>query len=109
MKYSGTITQVRRSGADLTVIIDSDIGLRGLDLDRELWQAILADFELDDPQQLVGWPVEYDPSHGALDVLDPRDDADAGDDLEAATGPDGSSTDSLDGEDSAAGRFSDPD
>ena len=71
MRYTGVITRVRRGRADVTVIIDTPIGLRGVVLERELWTQILADFAQPPDALLTGWTVEYDPEHGDLEVLAP--------------------------------------
>lgn len=74
MKVDGTITKVQRSGGALTVIIDTAMGLRGIELERDEWQPMLDDFDLTDPAALVGWAVVYDPAHGDFELVDPRDD-----------------------------------
>jgi hypothetical protein len=56
------------------------LGLRGVELDSELWATIQADFELDDPAELIGWAVEYDPAHGDLEITAPGEDEQAGTD-----------------------------
>ena len=71
MKYTGVITQIKRGRADVTLIIQTPIGLRGVSLDRALWAQILADFGQPPDARLSGWTVEYDPEHGDLDVIAP--------------------------------------
>ena len=67
MKYTGKIIHIQHG----TLIIETALGLRGVELDPELWAAIRADFELDDPAELIGWAVEYDPAHGDLEIAAP--------------------------------------
>lgn len=71
MKYSGVITQVRRSKNSVTLVIDTAMGLRGVEMDRELWQTIMTDFKLGQADDVVGWEVEYDPAHGDLEIVGP--------------------------------------
>lgn len=73
MKFSGTIAEVRRGRDGVTVIVDTEMGLRGVEFDRELLDQVLADFELHHPDELIGWAVEYDPAHGDLDIIAPDD------------------------------------
>lgn len=74
MKYTGTILRVERSRGGVTVIVDTPVGLRGIELDRTLWLQILEDFDLSSDDALVGWAVEYDPAHGDLEVVAPEED-----------------------------------
>ncbi len=74
MKYAGTIVRVQRSRAGVTVIVETDIGLRGVELDRDLWAEIVRDFNVTDEAAMVGWAVEYDPAHGDLQITGPDDD-----------------------------------
>ncbi len=69
MKFSGTIAEVRRGRDGVTVIVDTEMGQRGVEFDRELLDQVLADFELRQPDDLIGWAVEYDPAHGDLDII----------------------------------------
>ncbi|MBP8973747.1 MAG: hypothetical protein KBH93_07700 [Anaerolineae bacterium] len=71
MNYTGVITQIQRSRADVTLIVQTPIGLRGIALDRTLWAQILADFAQPPDATLTGWTVEYDPEHGDLEVIAP--------------------------------------
>ncbi len=71
MKYTGIIIQVKRGRADVTLIVQTPIGLRGVALDRTLWAQILADFAQPPDAALTGWTVEYDPEHGDLEVIAP--------------------------------------
>lgn len=71
MKYTGIIIQVKRGRADMTLIVQTPIGLRGVTLDRSLWAQILADFSQPPDAALTGWTVEYDPEHGDLEVVAP--------------------------------------
>lgn len=73
MKFNGTITRVQRSHDGVMVIIDTDYGPRGVELDRSLWVEILRDFDLSQNDQIVGWAVIYDPAHGDLEVIAPDD------------------------------------
>lgn len=77
MPYEGTITEVRHSRAGVTFIIDTEMGLRGVEVERELLAAILDDFELSRDDDLIGWTVTYDPARGDLDIIMPDDESDA--------------------------------
>jgi hypothetical protein len=74
MKYAGRIIRVQHG----TLIVETALGLRGVELDPELWAEIRADFELDDPADLIGWAVEYDPAYGDLEISAPGGDERAG-------------------------------
>jgi hypothetical protein len=87
MKYDGTITEVRRSRAGVTLIIDTTMGLRGVEFERDLLDEILHDFELTQDTDLIGWAVVYDPAHGDLDIIMP-DDFDGAPDSDQAAGTD---------------------
>jgi hypothetical protein len=78
MKYAGTIIRIQRSRAGVTLIIETAIGLRGVELDQELWAEIQADFGLTEAHNLVGWAVAYDPAHGDLEISTPDHDEQAG-------------------------------
>lgn len=71
MKYTGSIVRVQRSRAGVTLIIETPIGLRGVELDRDLWDQILADFSQPSGATLSGWSIEYDPEHGDLEIIPP--------------------------------------
>lgn len=71
MKYEGTITRVQRARDGVTLIVETVMGLRGVELDPELWQEIMADFQLGQADDVVGWRVEYDPAHGDLEIIGP--------------------------------------
>lgn len=86
MKYTGTIVQVRRARSDVTLIVKTEIGLRGVELDRDLWGQILADFKVEQDEAVIGWSVEYDPAHGDLVVTGPDTAADSGADDDADPG-----------------------
>ncbi|GAB4409784.1 MAG: hypothetical protein Kow00106_03400 [Anaerolineae bacterium] len=73
MKITGTILRIQRSRSGVTLIIETPMGLRGVELDRELWAQILTDFAQPDTATLTGWAVEYDPAHGDLDIIAPPD------------------------------------
>lgn len=90
MKYTGVITRVQRGRADVTLIVQTPIGLRGVALDRALWAQILADFAQPPDAALTGWTVEYDPEHGDLEIIAPPETLpdgtdDAGDSREAGS------------------------
>ncbi len=76
MKYGGKIIRIQHG----TLIVETALGLRGVALDPELWAEIRADFELEDPTDLIGWAVDYDPAHGDLEITAPGD---SGDDEQA--------------------------
>ncbi|MCZ7540808.1 MAG: hypothetical protein M5U29_13060 [Anaerolineae bacterium] len=81
MKYTGIITRVQQGRADVIVIVQTPIGLRGVSLGRALWAQILADFGQPPDAALIGWTVEYDPEHGDLEIVAPPETfADATDD-----------------------------
>ncbi len=71
MKFTGTILRVQRSRSAVTLIIETPMGLRGVELDRELWAQILIDFAQPADATLTGWTVEYDPAHDDLDIIAP--------------------------------------
>lgn len=73
MKFHGTITEVRQGRDGITLIIDTEMGLRGVEFERDLFHQVLDDFELKHNDDLIGWPVEYDPGHGDLDIMIPDD------------------------------------
>jgi hypothetical protein len=75
MTYSGIITRVERGRHGVTMFIDTEMGPRGVQVDRATWHEILQDSELEQGEALVGWTVEYDPAHGDLEICEP-DDAD---------------------------------
>jgi len=71
MKYIGTILRTQRSRSGITLIVETPVGLRGVELDRILWAQILADFSQPADATLSGWTVEYDPEHGDLEIIAP--------------------------------------
>lgn len=71
MKYAGSIVRIQPSRAEVTLIVETSMGLRGIRLDRDLWAEILRDFKLEKGDDLVGWAVEYDPNHGDLEITSP--------------------------------------
>ncbi len=73
MTYDGIITEVRRSRAGITLIIDTAMGPRGVEFERDLLDHILSDFDLTQADDLIGWSVVYDPTHGDLDIIAPDD------------------------------------
>jgi hypothetical protein len=76
MKYAGKIVRVQHG----TLIVETVMGLRGVELDEEVWAQIRADFALDAPTDLIGWAVEYDPAYGDLEITAPGADEQAGTD-----------------------------
>lgn len=84
MKYAGTIVRIQRSRAGITLIVDTGMGLRGVELDRELWDEITRDFAVTDEKQMIGWDVEYDPAHGDLDIIGPEAESHDGDEQAGA-------------------------
>jgi hypothetical protein len=89
MKYDGTITEIRRSRAGVTLIIATTMGLRGVEFERDLLDEILSDFELTEDADLIGWTVVYDPAHGDLDIIAPHNFDDDPDSDHAAGTDDG--------------------
>lgn len=71
MKYAGTIIRIQHNRAGVTLIVETSIGLRGVELDQALWTAIQTDFEMNNEQNLIGWAVTYDPEHGDLEISGP--------------------------------------
>lgn len=69
MKTKGIITQVRQGKGSVTLVIETEMGLRGVEMDRALWQEVMADFRLGNADEVVGWEVEYDPAHGDLEIV----------------------------------------
>jgi len=86
MKYSGTITRVLVSKNGATLILDTEIGPRGIELERPDWLRLLRRAGQTDPQALVGWEVDYDPAHDILDLLDPNQAENDSDDEEPEDG-----------------------
>ena len=88
MKYDGVITGVQRSKGGVTLVVETEMGLRGITLDPDLWRTIMADFKLGQADDVLGWAVEYDPAHGDLEIVGPgpeeadQNDDTTGDDLE---------------------------
>jgi len=74
MVVNGTISRVEQGRAGITLIIQTGIGLRGVEIDAELWADIARDFELTQPGDMVGWAVEYDPAYGDLEITGPGGD-----------------------------------
>ncbi len=75
MLVKGTILRVEQGRAGLTLIIETGMGLRGVEIDAGLWADIARDFGVTQPGEMVGWPVEYDPAHGDLEITGPDVDA----------------------------------
>ncbi len=74
MKYEGTILRVQRGGGgSVTLIVETAMGLRGIELDDEIWRAVVSDFRLGQVDDMIGWQVEYDPAHGDLDIIGPAE------------------------------------
>ena len=69
MKVEGTIIRTDHAREGVTLIIDTPLGMRGIELEPDLWAEILADFGLAPGADLSGWRVEYDPSHGDLELI----------------------------------------
>jgi hypothetical protein len=69
MKTKGIITQVRQGKGGVTLVIETEMGLRGVEMDRALWRTIMADFRLVQADDVLGWEVEYDPAHGDLEIV----------------------------------------
>lgn len=85
MKYSGTIRRVVTTKSLTTLILDTEIGPRGIELERAEWVHLLRRAGESDSQALVGWEVEYDPEHDLLNLIDPGEAADEnGDDVDGA-------------------------
>lgn len=74
MKYAGKITRVQHRGDGVTLIVETEIGLRGVELDTDLWSEIMADTGIARAEALVGWAVEYDPDSGDLELITPDED-----------------------------------
>ena len=74
MKLLGKIVRIERSRSGVSVIIETDYGLRGIELERALWAQVLQDFKLGQDDDAVGLGVEYDPAHGDLDVIGVEED-----------------------------------
>lgn len=73
MKHTGTITRVQHGRDGVVVIIETAMGLRGIEMDREDWAAILADIGLSHDSSLSGWAVEYNPANGDFELIEPGD------------------------------------
>jgi hypothetical protein len=70
MKHTGTITRIQRSHDGVTIILDTNFGLRGVELDREEWSAIVNDLGVTNESDLVGQAVEYNPATGDFELID---------------------------------------
>lgn len=77
MKYGGTIQRVLTTKTITTLILETEIGPRGIELARHDWLHLLRRAGQTEPQALVGWDVEYDPEHDSLDLVDPDETDDA--------------------------------
>ena len=82
MRYRGTIIRTDHNQDGVTLIISTPIGMRGVDLDPDLWNEIIADFELGGDVDLSGWRVEYDPASGDLELIGEVTSNDLGDAVE---------------------------
>lgn len=71
MKFNGTVRQVVTTKNLATLILDTEIGPRGIELERAEWVHLLRRTGETDPQALTGWAVEYDPEHDILNLIDP--------------------------------------
>ena len=71
MKYAGTIVRVQHGRAEITLIVKTNMGLRGIELDRDQWAEVLRDFKLEKDDRVLGWAVEYDPAYGDLEITAP--------------------------------------
>jgi hypothetical protein len=80
MSYTGTITRIQRTREGVTLIVQTDYGLRGIEVDRDIWIEILNDLAVEQESAIIGWGVEYDPANGDLDLFAP--DVDDGTELE---------------------------
>ncbi len=69
MKTKGIITQVRQGKGGVTLVIETEMGLRGVEMDRTLWREVMADFQLAQADGVLGWEVLYDPAHGDLEIV----------------------------------------
>ncbi len=82
MKHSGTITRVQRASDGVTLILDTDFGLRGVEVDLDVWAAILADTGAEKDAELIGWAVRYDPATGDIEMAEPDSDEPDGDEAD---------------------------
>jgi hypothetical protein len=73
MKYTGTVIRIQHSKGGVTLIIETDYGPRGVQIDPGTWAAMKQDAGLNDNTAVVGWRVEYDPAHGDLELGEPDD------------------------------------
>ncbi len=78
MQYTGTVTRIIRSRSDITLIVDTEYGPRGIELDSDLWATILADAGLEPTATITGWSITYDTGTGDLEVTQPGDDEASG-------------------------------
>lgn len=76
MHYEGTVIRVQKTRGQLVLIVNTAVGLRGIDIDREVWAEIMRDFKVQSEQELLGWRAMYDPEHGDLTLIGPGDDED---------------------------------
>ncbi len=75
MKFNGTVRQVVTTKNLATLILDTEIGPRGIELERAEWVHLLRRTGATDPQALIGWAVEYDPEHDILNLIDPDEES----------------------------------
>ena len=81
MKVQGTIIRTDHARQGVTLIIDTPLGMRGIELEPDLWAEVVADFGLTPGADLSGWRVEYDPTRGDLELIGfEPDDADGTED-----------------------------
>lgn len=93
MKYNGTVRQVMTTKNQATLILDTEIGLRGIELERAEWVHLLRRTGETDPQALTGWAVEYDPEHDILNLIDPGEAPGGGDEVVGDAGGAGDTED----------------
>ncbi|MBN1680957.1 MAG: hypothetical protein JW966_11770 [Anaerolineae bacterium] len=75
MKHTGTIRRIQRGPDGIVLIADTNLGPRGITLDRETLEAIAQDAGVNKINALIGWAIEYDPEHGDLELIQPDSDA----------------------------------
>ncbi|HEX3050290.1 MAG TPA: hypothetical protein VHP83_06530 [Aggregatilineaceae bacterium] len=74
MQYAGMVARIIKSRSEITLIVDTEYGPRGIELDSDLWTAILTDAGLEPTATITGWRITYDTDTGDLEVFQPEDD-----------------------------------
>ncbi|NDJ78190.1 MAG: hypothetical protein GYB65_18220 [Chloroflexi bacterium] len=80
MKHTGTVVRVQRNRDGVVLVLETDMGPRGVQLDKAAWLAMCQDFPDGPKTDIIGWPVEYNPATGDLELTVPGGDGDEDED-----------------------------